>query len=78
MGCDGAGGMNRRTLPGMILSEKARWLQDGSKFGVAEKLRTKYNAKRAYDNIDDLLADPSRSSIHCYSSNYHKGSNQGR
>lgn len=59
-GVIGAGGIaDRRTLPGMMLSEKAELIAVMEvNMELAENLRAKYNAKRAYDNVDDLLADP--------------------
>ncbi len=59
-GVIGAGGIaDRRTLPGMMLSEKAELIAVMEvNMDLANKLKDKYNAKRAYDNLDDFLADP--------------------
>lgn len=59
-GVIGAGGIaDRRTLPGMMLADNADLIAVMEiNQEMAEKLRTKYSAKRAYDNIDSLLADP--------------------
>lgn len=56
----GAGGIaDRRTLPGMLLAEHAEIVAvmeiDPA---VAEKLREKYGAKRAYTDEKALIADP--------------------
>lgn len=58
-GVIGAGGIaDRRTIPGIMLAENAELTAVMEiNMEVAEKIRTKYNAKRAYDNVDDLLAD---------------------
>jgi 1,5-anhydro-D-fructose reductase (1,5-anhydro-D-mannitol-forming) len=58
-GVIGAGGIaDRRTIPGMMLAKNAELVavMEVNK-ELAEKIRAKYNAKRAYDNVDDLLAD---------------------
>jgi len=56
----GAGGIaDRRTLPGMMLAKNAELvavMEINMEF--AEKLRAKYNAKRAYDNTEALVNDP--------------------
>ena len=56
----GAGGIaDRRTIPGMMLSENAELvavMEINADF--AESLRAKYSAKRAYTDEDSLLADP--------------------
>ena len=59
-GVIGAGGIaDRRTLPGMMLAENAELaaVMEMS-MELAEKLKVKYHANRAYDNTDDLLKDP--------------------
>jgi predicted dehydrogenase len=59
-GVIGAGGIaDRRTIPGMLLAKNAELvavMEVNMEF--AEKLRLKHGAKRAYDNVDALLADP--------------------
>ena len=56
----GAGGIaDRRTLPGMMVAENAELvavMEINAEF--AEKLRAKYNAKRAYTDYKALIADP--------------------
>ena len=56
----GAGGIaDRRTLPGMMLAENAELIavmEIDADF--AERLRAKYNAKRAYTSDEELLKDP--------------------
>lgn len=55
----GAGGIaDRRTLPGMLLTQNAELfaVQEVS-LELAEKIKTKYCAKYAYDNIEELLAN---------------------
>jgi len=56
----GAGGIaDRRTLPGMEFAENAEIYAVMEVFPeLAEKLREKYNAKKAYTDADSLLADP--------------------
>ena len=58
-GVIGAGGIaDRRTLPGMMLAENAELVAVMEvNMELAEKLRGKYNAKVAYDNYEDLLAN---------------------
>lgn len=56
-GCIGCGGIaDRRTLPGMMLSENAELIAvcDTNK-DAAEKVCEKYNAKYSFTNPDDLL-----------------------
>lgn len=58
-GVIGAGGIaDRRTIPGLMLANNAV-LEAVMEVNMelAEKIRKKYNAKSAYDNIDDLLND---------------------
>ena len=56
----GAGGIaDRRTMPGMLLADNAEiYAVMEINMEMAEKLRAKYNAAYAYDNEDDLLANP--------------------
>lgn len=58
-GVIGAGGIaDRRTIPGLMLAENAELVAVMEvDMELAEKIRAKYNAKKAYDNIDKLLAD---------------------
>lgn len=55
----GAGGIaDRRTLPGMMLAENAEvWAVMEVVPEMAESLRAKYNAQRAYTDAESLLAD---------------------
>lgn len=58
-GVIGAGGIaDRRTIPGMMLSSNAE-LEAVMEINMdlAERLRAKYNAKKAYDKEAELLAD---------------------
>ena len=59
-GVIGAGGIaDRRTIPGMMKANNAELIAVMEiNMELAEKLRVKWNAKRAYDNEADLLADP--------------------
>lgn len=59
-GVIGAGGIaDRRTIPGMMKANNAELIAVMEiNMELAEKLRAKWNAKRAYDNEADLLADP--------------------
>ena len=56
----GAGGIaDRRTIPGMMLCDNAELVAVMEvNMELAEKLRAKWNCKKAYDNEADLLADP--------------------
>jgi len=58
-GVIGAAGIaDRRTLPGMMLANNAELVAVMEvNMELAERIRAKYNAKRAYDNVDDLLND---------------------
>ncbi|MBN2852939.1 MAG: Gfo/Idh/MocA family oxidoreductase [Clostridia bacterium] len=58
-GVIGAGGIaDRRTIPGMMLANNAELYSVMEvDMNIAEKLKEKYNAKKAYDNIEDLLKD---------------------
>lgn len=58
-GVIGAGGIaDRRTIPGMMLADNAELVAVMEiNMELAEKIRAKYNAARAYDNVDDILAD---------------------
>lgn len=55
----GAGGIaDRRTIPGMMLADNAELVAVMEiNMELAEKVRAKYNAKRAYDSTEALLAD---------------------
>ena len=59
-GVIGAGGIaDRRTLPGMMLAKNAELVAVMEiNAELAEKLRAKYNAKRAYTDYKALIADP--------------------
>ncbi len=59
-GVIGAGGIaDRRTIPGMMLANNAELVAVMEvDIELAEKLRVKYGAKRAYDNDLALLEDP--------------------
>lgn len=57
-GVIGCGGIaDRRTLPGMMLADNAELIavMDSNK-AAAESCKEKYNAKYAFDNIEELLA----------------------
>ena len=57
-GVIGCGGIaDRRTLPGMMLCENAELIavMDANK-DAADRCKEKYNAKYAFDNIEELLA----------------------
>ena len=58
-GVIGAAGIaDRRTIPGIMLAGNAELAAVMEvTMELAEKIRAKYNAKRAYDNVDGLLAD---------------------
>lgn len=59
-GVIGAAGIaDRRTIPGIMLAENAELhaVMDVN-MELAEKIRTKYGAHKAYDNADALLSDP--------------------
>lgn len=57
-GVIGCGGIaDRRTLPGMMLSDKAELVAVMDVNGLlADSCKEKYNAKYSFDNIDDLLS----------------------
>lgn len=59
-GIIGAGGIaDRRTMPGMELADNAEiYAVMEVDMEMAESLRAKYKAAKAYDNEEDLLADP--------------------
>lgn len=59
-GVIGAGGIaDRRTLPGMMKADNAELIAVMEiDMDFAEELREKYNAKFAYDNVEDILANP--------------------
>ena len=70
-----AGGIaDRRTIPGMMLADNAELIAVMEvNMDFAEKIRAKYNAKRAYDNVDAILADPEIDAVYIASPvNYHK------
>lgn len=59
-GVIGAGGIaDRRTIPGMMLCDNAELIavMEINK-DLAEKCRAKWGCKKAYDNMEALLADP--------------------
>ncbi len=58
-GVIGAGGIaDRRTIPGMMEAKNAQLVAVMEvNMELAEKIRSKYNAERAYDNVDAILAD---------------------
>lgn len=57
-GVIGCGGIaDRRTIPGMMLAENAELVAVmDANLQAAERVKEKYNAKYAFDNIEDLLA----------------------
>lgn len=59
-GVIGAGGIaDRRTIPGMMLAKNAELVAVMEvNMELAEKIRSKYNATNAYDNVDELLNNP--------------------
>ncbi len=59
-GVIGAGGIaDRRTIPGMLLAENAElYAVSEINMELAEKLRAKHGAVKAYDNYQDLVNDP--------------------
>jgi len=59
-GVIGAGGIaDRRTIPGLITAQNAELIAVMEiNMELAEKFRAKYNAKKAYDDVEKLLADP--------------------
>lgn len=74
-GVIGAGGIaDRRTIPGMMLAKNAELVAVMEvNMDLAEKIRAKYNAKRAYDNAEALLADPEVEAVYIASPViYHK------
>ncbi len=58
-GVIGAGGIaDRRTIPGMMLAKNAELAAVMEvNMAFAEKIRSKYNAKRAYDSADGIIND---------------------
>jgi predicted dehydrogenase len=74
-GVIGSGGIaDRRTIPGMVLAKNAELVavMEVNK-ELAEKIRVKYNAKRAYDTEDALLSDPEVDAVYIASPViYHK------
>lgn len=74
-GIIGAGGIaDRRTMPGMELAENAEiYAVMEVDISMAETLRDKYKAAKAYDNEADLLADPEVEAVYIASPVvYHK------
>ncbi len=74
-GVIGAGGIaDRRTLPGMMLSDEAELIAVMEiNDELAENLRAKYGAKRAYTDHKALLADPEVDVVYIASPvNFHK------
>ncbi|MBQ6902446.1 MAG: Gfo/Idh/MocA family oxidoreductase, partial [Oscillospiraceae bacterium] len=74
-GVIGAGGIaDRRTLPGMMLSDEAELIAVMEvNEELSEKLRVKYGAKRAYTDHKALLADPEVDVVYIASPvNFHK------
>ncbi len=59
-GVIGAAGIaDRRTIPGIMLAGNAELVSVMEvNIELAEKIRAKYGAKRAYDNADALIGDP--------------------
>ena len=59
-GVIGAGGIaERRTIPGMMNANNAELVAVMEiNMELAEKCRAKWDCKRAYDKVEDLLADP--------------------
>jgi predicted dehydrogenase len=56
----GAGGIaRRRTIPGLLMAGNAELIAVMDAVGdVAEQVRDEFGARRAYDNVEALLADP--------------------
>jgi 1,5-anhydro-D-fructose reductase (1,5-anhydro-D-mannitol-forming) len=74
-GVIGAGGIaDRRTIPGLLMAQNAELTAVMEiNMELAEKLRAKHNAKKAYDDIDRLLADPEIDAVYIASPViYHK------
>lgn len=74
-GIIGAGGIaDRRTMPGIELAENAEiYAVMEVDMAVAKSLKDKYNAVKAYDSEDDLLADPQVDAVYIASPViYHK------
>jgi 1,5-anhydro-D-fructose reductase (1,5-anhydro-D-mannitol-forming) len=74
-GVIGAGGIaDRRTIPGLLMAQNAELTAVMEiNMELAEKLRAKHNAKKAYDNFDRLLADPEIDAVYIASPViYHK------
>jgi predicted dehydrogenase len=65
-GVIGAGGIaDRRTLPGMMLAKNAALAAVMEiEAGLAENLRKKYNAPKAYTSAEELLADPAVEAVY--------------
>jgi predicted dehydrogenase len=74
-GVIGAGGIaDRRTIPGMMLANNAELIAVMEvNTELAENIRAKYNAKRAYKSAEELLDDPEVQAIYIASPVvYHK------
>lgn len=74
-GVIGAGGIaDRRTMPGMMLAKNAEiYAVMEVDMAVAESLKSKYSAQKAYNNEADLLADPEVEAVYIASPVvYHK------
>ncbi len=74
-GVIGAGGIaDRRTIPGIMSAHNAELIAVMDvNIQLAEKIREKYNAKKAYDTIEALLNDPEVEAVYIASPVvYHK------
>jgi len=74
-GVIGAAGIaDRRTIPGMMQAKNAELTAVMEiNMELAEKIRAKYNAKKAYDSVDALLSDPEVEAVYIASPViYHK------
>jgi predicted dehydrogenase len=74
-GIIGAGGIaDRRTIPGLMLAKNAELAAVMEiNMELAEKIRAKYNAPKAYDNAMDLIKDENVDAIYIASPvTYHK------
>lgn len=82
----GAGGIaDRRTMPGMLLSDTTEiYAVMEINQEMADALREKYNATKAYDNEDDLLSDPNvdavyiASPVNCHERQARKAAEAGK
>jgi len=74
-GVIGAGGIaDRRTIPGMLLASNAELVSVmDSNSDLVGKIKQKYNVKKQYNNVDDLLKDPEIEAVYIASPvEYHK------